>query len=261
VQAGENLFVGSVGKVIPNRLSWTSEPTRWMFDEYNHLILQPRPGTDFMASYIGSDTKAAVRQDACFLYYVTKSNFTITAKVGGSFPTNGDGVAVTVWATPELFAKICVQKTKNTKQGEYQIVSTVTNPFSDYSFSEIITTTDCWLRISRKGTEFAMHYSKDNKRWKFVRYFVWNEMAQPTEPDLAIGIHAQSPNSIPNPLNGSITLSSTPQPLPQTGNVRSSTTALNSQNVNILSSLACCTAEVHDFIVSGDPIKDMKPNE
>jgi len=248
-----------------------------MFDEYNHLVLQPRPGTDFFASYIGSDSKAAVRQDACFLYYVRPSDFTITTKVGGSLPIVGDAIALTIWATPELWAKLCFQKTKNTKPGEYQIVSAVTNPFSDYAHSDIIPAADCWLRISRKGQEFSMHFSKDNKRWKFVRYFIWNDC--PT--DLAIGIHAQSPNSLPNSLNGSFPppggeKGTTPRQLAgATANpaslsasnsnspIRASTSGLSLHNSNaiIISTLGCCTGDFHDFVVVPEAIKEMKPGE
>jgi len=103
-----------------------------------------------------------------------------------------------------------------------QIVSVVSNPFSDVSNGEIIKSADCYLRVTRRGDEFAMHFSRDGKKWKFGRYFVWGECPN----ELALGIHAQAPSSTTNPLTN-----------------------------------PCCMGEFYDFSLSHEPVRDFKPGE
>jgi len=213
-----NFFAGVIGKTLPKGLNWTSEPIRWMFDNNSRLIVQPRPQTDFFNTY-----NSIAKQDACFLYHIIQGDFTFYSRVGGSLVGVGDAVAITVWSTPKLWAKLCVQKIPSLKKaGEIQIVSVVSNPFSDVSNGEIMKSTDCYLRISKRGDEFVMHFSKDMKKWRFARYFVWGEC--PAE--LAIGIHAQAPLPTANP-------HTTP----------------------------CCMGEFLDFCVSHEPIANFKPGE
>eukprot|EP01101_Sappina_pedata_P011546 TRINITY_DN7783_c0_g1_i1.p1 TRINITY_DN7783_c0_g1~~TRINITY_DN7783_c0_g1_i1.p1 ORF type:complete len:248 (-),score=68.89 TRINITY_DN7783_c0_g1_i1:13-735(-) len=187
-----NLFHGVVGKILPNGLNWTAEPIRWMFDDNFRLIVQPRPSTDFHNSY-----DSVNKQDACFLYHVVKGDFTFSSKVGGSLVSVGDAVAITIWSTPKMWAKLCLQRVASAKNknGELQIVSVVSNPFSDVTYGEIVKSTDIYFRVSRRGDELIMHSSSDGKKWKFIRYFAWAECPI----DLAIGIHAQAPTTTTTP--------------------------------------------------------------
>jgi len=213
-----NLFAGTVGKSVPKGLNWTSEPIRWMYDDGSRLIVQPRPQTDFFNAY-----NAIAKQDACFLYHIVQGDFTFISHVGGSLVQVGDAVAVTIWSTPKLWAKMCLQRIPSPKKsGEYQIVSVVSNPFSDVTNGELMKSADCHLRITRRGDELAMHFSRDGKKWKFARYFVWGECPN----ELAIGIHAQAPLSLANPLTN-----------------------------------PCCMGEFYDFCLSHEPVKDFKPGE
>jgi len=158
----QNLFANVCGKTLPKGLSWTAEPTRWMFDDTGRLIVQPRPGTDFHNGY-----NAVAKQDACFLYYVIQGDFTISSRVGGSLVLNGDAAAITVWSTPKLWAKLCLQKAKF----GMQVVSVVSNPFSDVVNGELLCSSDGHLRITRRGDEFAMHFSRDGKKMEIRSIF------------------------------------------------------------------------------------------
>jgi len=64
----------------------------------------------------------------------------------------------------------------------------VTNPWSDDSNSELLTSPECFLRLTRKGDVFGMHYSLDGTKWRFVRTF-----ALELPPTVMVGIHAQAP--------------------------------------------------------------------
>jgi len=179
----QNLFKGTCGKTLPKGLMWTEEPPQWIFDDTGRLVVQPKEGTDFYSSLSEPGIETA-----CFLYTKISGNFTFSSRVGGSLVGYGDAVAVTVWHSSTCWAKLCLQRGKF---GETQIVSVVTNSYSDEACGEQLRSADCSLRVTRRDNEFAMHFSKDRKKWRFVRSFVWVDC--PAE--LYVGVHAQAPNT------------------------------------------------------------------
>ncbi|UGU17427.1 DUF1349 domain-containing protein [Sinomicrobium kalidii] len=54
---------------------------------------------------------------------------------------------------------------------QYNVVSVVTDKWSDDANGELLEENNCWLRITRKNDFFGLHYSTDGKIWRFVRAF------------------------------------------------------------------------------------------
>eukprot|EP01100_Stratorugosa_tubuloviscum_P000281 TRINITY_DN105_c1_g2_i1.p1 TRINITY_DN105_c1_g2~~TRINITY_DN105_c1_g2_i1.p1 ORF type:complete len:208 (+),score=106.21 TRINITY_DN105_c1_g2_i1:73-696(+) len=178
-----NLFKGTNAKQVPKNLGWTSEPPQWVFDDFSKLVMQPPAGTDLNCAF-----NCAPKVDACYLYTKIRGDFTFTTRVGGSLPQFGDAVAATIWADQTSWAKVGVQRAKT---GQLRIVSSVTQTFSDEAFGEFLRSADAILRIIKRGNQFIMHWSRDNKKWHFIRVFVWNNCP----PELCVGVHTQAPNS------------------------------------------------------------------
>ena len=70
--------------------------------------------------------------------------------------------------TKTRWIKLAVERGVDTA---YNVVSVITNNWSDDANGELISTNKCWLRITRKGDFWGLHYSADGIRWRFVRCF------------------------------------------------------------------------------------------
>ena len=97
----------------------------------------------------------------------------------------GDAAAMTVRAKDNLWAKLCLERSPI---GDVSVVSVVTNVNSDDANNELLKKPSCFLRITRKGDVFGMHYSLDGTVWRFVRTFILD-----MPETVMVGIHAQAP--------------------------------------------------------------------
>jgi len=158
---------------------WLNEPPEWEFEQAG-LRIVPRAPSDFFRPYNGPP-----KDNSCLLYRETTGDFTATARVTAKLVDFGDAAAVTVRASEIQWAKLCLERSPI---GEISLVSVVTDPWSDDSNSEIVTSPGCFLRLTRKGNVFGMHYSLDGTNWRFVRTF-----ALELPPRVMVGIHAQAP--------------------------------------------------------------------
>jgi len=177
-----NLLMDCKGKRLANELKWLNEPPEWAFEETG-LRIAPRAPSDFFRPYGGEP-----KDNCCLLYRETSGDFTATAQVTAArLVAFGDAAALTVRASETQWAKLCLERSPI---GEISLVSVVTNPWSDDSNSEIVTTPACYLRLTRKGNVFGMHYSLDGTMWRFVRTF-----ALELPSSVMVGIHAQAPST------------------------------------------------------------------
>jgi regulation of enolase protein 1 (concanavalin A-like superfamily) len=174
-----NLFDGCNAQHLENDLAWLNTPQRWSFDE-QWLQVEPPKGTDFFRPF-GREA----RDSACLLYRAVSGDFTAATRVSLIPKGFGDAAAVTVRAGEKLWAKLCLERSPI---GELNAVSVVTNPWSDDSNGELVKEPECWLRLTRKGNLFGMHYSLNGSQWRFVRAFGL-EMPQ----EVLVGVHAQAP--------------------------------------------------------------------
>lgn len=174
-----NLLADCAGKTLANGLRWLNEPPEWEVDNAG-LRIVPRAPSDFFRPYDGP-----TNDNCCLLYKEIAGDFTATTHVTVDLAGFGDAAALTVRASETRWAKLCLERSPI---GEVSVVSVVTDPWSDDSNSEIVTTSECYLRLTRKGDVFGMHYGLDGAKWRFVRAF-----ALEVPPMVMVGIHAQAP--------------------------------------------------------------------
>jgi regulation of enolase protein 1 (concanavalin A-like superfamily) len=174
-----DLFDGCHDQVLVEGLTWLHEPPEWRFDD-GELLIVPAAQTDFFRPYQG-----ASRDNACLLYTEVTGDFTAVTEASAHLVGFGDAAALTVRAGPTQWAKLCLERSPI---GDISAVSVVTNPTSDDANNELLDDPACFLRITRKGDVFGMHYSLDGEVWRFVRTF---GMAMPQT--VMVGVHAQAP--------------------------------------------------------------------
>jgi regulation of enolase protein 1 (concanavalin A-like superfamily) len=174
-----DLIAGCEGKHLTNGLQWLREPAEWDFTSQG-LYIEPEARTDFFR--MGDN----VVDNASFLYVEMEGDFTLVAYTKAQLVGFGDAAAIMVRAREDLWAKLCLERSPI---GDISIVSVVTDGNSDDANNELLVEPSCYLRLTRKGNVFGMHYSLDGKVWRFVRTFVLDMPAT-----VMIGIHAQAPS-------------------------------------------------------------------
>lgn len=174
-----NLLASCTGRSLANGLAWLNEPPEWSVDDAG-LTIVPGAPSDFFRPYSGSG-----RDNAGLLYSEVTGDFTATTQVRAELVDFGDAGALTVRAHEAQWAKLCLERSPI---GDVSLVSVVTDPWSDDSNNELVTIPECYLRLTRKGNVFGMHYSMDGATWRFVR-----TLGLEMPPTVMVGIHAQAP--------------------------------------------------------------------
>ena len=174
-----DLFEGCQGRQLANGLAWLQEPSEWRFNA-DGLHVVPWAKTDFFRPCEGTP-----KDNACLLYAQVTGDFTAVAHARAELVGFGDAAALTVRAAPSQWAKLCMERSPI---GDVAAVSVVTNPWSDDANNELLPGPECYLRITRRGDVFGMHYSLDGSLWRFVRTFC---IALPQT--MMVGVHAQAP--------------------------------------------------------------------
>jgi regulation of enolase protein 1 (concanavalin A-like superfamily) len=173
------LLNGCRGRALASGLRWLNEPPEWEAGP-DGLLIVPAAPSDFFRPYGGTPS------DNCSLLYTeVTGDFTAAAQVRAELADFGDAGALTVRATPERWAKLCLERSP---AGEVSVVSVVTDGWSDDGNGELLARPECHLRLTRRGQVFAMHHSLDGSRWRFVRTFGLELPEQ-----VMVGIHAQAP--------------------------------------------------------------------
>jgi len=176
-----NLLKGCKSGKFENDLKWLYEPQEWKIDNNELSVIPPMP-SDFFRPYGGTTI-----DNACLLYQEFSGDFTAIAHARAELVGFGDAAALTVRVSETQWAKICIERSPI---GETSIVTVVTNPWSDDCNGELLKSPECYLRLTRKGSLFVMHYSLDKLKWRFARMFMMEVPAR-----VMVGIHAQAPFS------------------------------------------------------------------
>jgi regulation of enolase protein 1 (concanavalin A-like superfamily) len=174
-----NLFEGCDGKNLRGGLRWLNEPPQWGFSR-GKLEIVPVGVTDFFRPAVGQ-----ANDNSCLLYTLVSGDFTAVTAASAHLVGFGDAAALTVRASAERWAKICIERSP---AGEVAIVSVVTDRYSDDANNELLPSAEGMLRITRLGNLFGFHHSRDGARWRFVRAF---HLDLPIEA--MVGVHAQAP--------------------------------------------------------------------
>jgi uncharacterized protein len=170
---------GSAGRELDAGLEWLNEPREWRVND-GVLTITADPQTDFFRGI-----EAFNNDSACLLFRRVTGDFTLRALVEADNREFADASCLTMRHDETKWAKVCLERSPI---GDLNVVSVVTDGTSDDSTGELLTEPRRWLRISRKGTEFAIHHSGDGRLWRFVRFFFLD-----VPETVSVGIHVQAP--------------------------------------------------------------------
>ena len=175
-----NLFQGCTDRDVPRGMTWLRESPEWSFDHRGRLTIVPEAVSDFFRPY-GEEPN----DNACLLYAQVTGDFTAVTRAEAVLAGFGDAAALTARANEALWAKLCLERSPI---GDVSAVSVVTDGASDDANGELLERPECFMRLTRKGDVFGMHYSLDGETWRLVRCFPL-KMPQ----TVMVGIHAQAP--------------------------------------------------------------------
>lgn len=147
------------------------------------LTVTAAAGTDWTNDAFGGPQQHA----ATSLGFTPTTDFSLSARVRvrGTRTTFDAGV-LAIWADRDHWAKLCFEYSP---QGEAMVVSVVTNEYSDDCNSTLVADEWVYLRVTRSGTGWAFHSSRDGREWTFVRVFRLE-----TSGPVNVGFMSQAPN-------------------------------------------------------------------
>jgi len=156
----------------------------------NGFQLAANPNSDFINKF-----EEYVKDTASFYFVKQEGNFTIKAKVRTEGVNDFDAAFLMVRQDQSSWVKLAVELSVDK---QYNVVSVITNEWSDDANGELLSSNECWLRITRKKDFFGLHYSENGEKWRFVRAF-----GLKMSPSVAVGFGIQAPKG--DVCKGSIT--------------------------------------------------------
>lgn len=123
--------------------------------------------------------------NAPFYYTEITGDFVMRARVSLKFITTFDSACIMVWQDETHWAKACFEKTE---YDTHAVVSVVTKDTSDDANGCNIEEEKVWLKVSRRGSAFAFHYSTDGENYYMMRFFIL-----PADDTMKAGLLAQAP--------------------------------------------------------------------
>ena len=177
---GMNVLASLKSGQLPEGFAWLDEPESWSVAD-GVLSIKPPVHTDLFRPPDGGEPS----DNPCLLYTSLSGDFTAITHVRAKLVGFGDAGALTVRASPTLWAKLCLERSPI---GDISIVSVVARGVSDDCNGELLQSPECYLRITRRGNVFGMHHSLDGSAWRFARTFTLA-----TGDPVMVGIHAQAP--------------------------------------------------------------------
>ena len=145
--------------------------------------------TDFFFNNEASVSGGIIPESLCnapFYYTNVCGDFVLNVVVSHEFKYTYDSASVMVMLDMKNWAKSCFELTDF---GTRAVVSVVArNGETDDANGCNIECESVWLRISRKGSVFAFHYSTDGKEYYMSRVF-----SLPVGDCVKVGLLAQSP--------------------------------------------------------------------
>lgn len=177
----QNNLLNLLGSGQTDGFQWMNEPSAVQFAE-GAVKVTVAAKTDFFNNPENGEVSAS----APFLYREADGDFVATALVKPDFADMWNACALMVHLDSMHWIKFAFENSDATGKS---IVSVVTRSVSDDANGVVLNDAEAvWLRIIRKGNNFAMHWSLDGKEFKMTR------LAQMPESNLVkIGLEAQCP--------------------------------------------------------------------
>lgn len=102
------------------------------------------------------------------LTFGSTGNFQLSCLVQANFAATFDAGVLLVYQNEQHWAKFCYEYSP---QGRATLVSVVTRGSSDDCNSLEVPPSGVWMRVSRMGSAFAFHHSRDQLTWELIRVF------------------------------------------------------------------------------------------
>jgi len=148
------------------------------------LSLTAGGGTDWFVDPVG---EYRTHNAPALLFDCPDGEFALSAQVTADFTAAFDAGVLCLRIDEENWAKLCFEYSP---QGRPMVVTVVTNGTSDDANAVTVEASSVHLRVLRKGSAYAFHYSLDGSTWQFARLFRLTDAADaPTR----VGFLAQSP--------------------------------------------------------------------
>lgn len=177
---------------------WLNKPNKSFIDSET-VEITTEPGTDlWQKSYYGFQN-----DNAHALVFTKKDNFTFTTHISFDYRELFDQCGLLVYLDCDNWFKASIEYDNKHYS---RLGSVVTNfGYSDWATQDIATITSIWYRLSRRGPDFRIEYSRNGKTFMQMRIFhlhclgeTSREMAKaelplPTEAPVSFGFYACSP--------------------------------------------------------------------
>ncbi len=181
-----------------NDYYWINEPKKYEISN-DSVIITTETDTDlWQRTYYGFK-----HDNAPALLVKSSDNFTFTTKVDFEYKSQYDQCGLVIYIDSDNWFKVSLEY----ECEEYSYLGgVVTNyGYSDWSTTEIENINSIWFRLSRRGPDFLMEYSKDGVRFSQMRVFHLHSLGETTaemgmanpplkpEKEVSFGISACSP--------------------------------------------------------------------
>lgn len=175
----------SLSKENLGGFAWINEPRQYEFSE-GQLAITAERGTDF---FINPEDETSVAT-APYLYREVKGDFIAIAQVKPNFREVWNACSLLLHIDEHNWIKLAYENSDATGPG---IVSVVTRGVSDDANGVFLENqTTLWLKLIRKGSIYAMHWSNDGINYKLARL-----AAMPNKEIVKVGMEAQCPSKGP----------------------------------------------------------------
>lgn len=165
-----------------SRFAWLNEPAQWTGTLDESLTIEAPAGADYIVNPV--DRSVTASAPACL--EVAPERFTLRCRLETEFRETFDSSAIMLYSDDTHWAKMCFEKTE---YAAIAVVSVRTDGVSDDCNGVSLDVPSIWLRITRRDSVVAMHYSMDQKSWALHRIFpLW-----PLHAPLRVGVVAQCP--------------------------------------------------------------------
>ena len=160
---------------------WMNKPQDYdMVD--NTISIKAMKGTD----YFNNPEDGSITATAPFYYQQVEGDFVATALVEPDFGAMWNACALMVHIDSSHWIKFAFENSDATGKS---IVTVVTREVSDDANGVLLSDhKKVWLKMVRKGDNYAMHWSIDGEGYKMARL-----SSLPSPPIVKVGLEAQSP--------------------------------------------------------------------
>ncbi|MGR5145996.1 DUF1349 domain-containing protein [Photobacterium alginatilyticum] len=179
-------------------MTWLNQPKQFLVDG-GELTIVTEPETDFwQRSYYGFQN-----ENAPALLASIDENFTLSVRVRFDYKARQDQAGIVIYLNKDNWFKASIE---HENPHLARLSSVVTNfGYSDWSGTDIASTTEVWFRLSRRGPDFLIESSFDGEHYSQMRVFhvhllgeTTQEMGQvdpppPASLPVSVGYYACSP--------------------------------------------------------------------